>query len=145
MFLHLFNRNSLDGIFRFEKKNHFFILLLFLLCNRNSLVRLVNFFRFEKKNHFFIFVSTFKVIYVTEIHQLDLNIFSDLKKKIPFFIFLFFLFLCNRNSLAGLVHFFSFFFYIHETLTHQLDLYIFSDLKKKFIFSFLFLHLKSFM
>ena len=46
--------------------------------------------------------------------------FSDLKKKINLFIFLFFLHLCNRNSLAGLVILFRF--------------------EKKIIFLFLFLH-----
>ena len=74
-----------------------------------------------------------------------------MKKKI-IFSFLF-LHLQNRNSLAGLVNFFSFgekkicfyfsyCFYIYVIETHQIDLYIFSDSKKK-IYIFFFLHLCS--
>ena len=73
------------------------------LCNRNSLAGLVHFFSFEKKNIFSIFVSTFirwKLIRWT------CNFFQIWQKKINFSFLL--LHLCNRNSSAGLVHFFRF-------------------------------------
>ena len=94
------------------------------LCNRNSLDGLMYFFRFEKK---FIFSFSYCFnIYLRGTRQLDLCNFSDLKKKI---IFLWFLHLCNRNSLAGLVHIsdlnfflhffiFSYYFYICATESH---------------------------
>ena len=40
---------------------------------------------------------------------------------------------CKRNSLEGLVHFFTL---SDVTETHYMDLYIFSDLKKKSFFHF---------
>ena len=77
----LCNRNWTCTFFQF-KKNHLFILLMFLLCNRNSLAGLVVFFSFEKKKNLYIYVTE---TYVTEA---GLVIFFRFKKIYIFYLFI---------------------------------------------------------
>ena len=93
--------------FRYEKKKFLFSFLFLHSCNRNSLAGLVHFFRLKKNIYIFSFPYCF-YIYVIETHQLDLyTFFFKFYFILRFHDFLFFLYLCNRNSLAELVNYFT--------------------------------------